>query len=69
MCMISIGLKDWFAKVPATSNFGANLPTYAKSMAQHMAQQQQVPLETSSQSSNLQPRRLVEMFMDLEAHE
>ena len=40
MCMISIGLKDWFAKILIASNFGANLPTYAKSMAQFMARQQ-----------------------------
>ena len=43
LCMISIGLKDWFAKVK----------TFAKSMAQDMAQQQEVLLETSSQSSDL----------------
>ena len=67
--MISIELKDWFAKVPRTPNFSANLPIYAKSMAQHMAQQQDVSLETSSQSSDLYPRRLVEIFMDIEAHE
>ena len=57
--MISIGLKYWFAKMPTTPNFGAYLATYAKSMAQHMAQQQEVSLETSSQSSDLHPRRLV----------
>jgi hypothetical protein len=66
--MISIGLKDWFAKVPATPNFGVNLPIYAKSMAQHMAQQQEVSLDLSSPSTDLHPRRLVEMFMDIEAH-
>ena len=48
--MTSIGLKDWFAKIPTTPIFGTNLPTYAKSMAQYMAQQQEVSLETSSQS-------------------
>jgi hypothetical protein len=67
--MISIGLKYWFAKVPATPNFGVNLPIYAKSMAQHMAQQQEVSLDLSSPSMDLHPRRLVEMFMDIEAHE
>lgn len=67
--MISIGLKDWFAKVPTTPNFGVNLPIYAKSMAQHMARQQEVSLESSSQSTDLRPRRLVEVFMDIEAHE
>lgn len=63
--MISIGLKDWFAKVPATPNFVQDLPIYAKSMAQ----QQEVSLESSSQSTDLHPRRLVEMFLDIEAHE
>jgi len=67
--MISIGLKDWFAKVPASPNFVQDLPIYAKSMAQHMAQQQEVSPESSSQSTDLQPRRLVDMFMDIEAHE
>ena len=43
--MISIRLEDWFAKVP----------TYAKSMPQHMSQQQKVSLETSSQSSDFHP--------------
>ena len=47
--MISIGLKDQLAEVP-------NLPTYAKSVVQHMAQQQDVSQETSSQSSDLHPR-------------
>ena len=67
--MISLGLKDWFAKVTTTPDFGANLPIYVKFMAQHMAQQQEVSLKTSSQSSDLYPRLLVEMFMDIEVHE
>ena len=67
--MISIGMKDWFAKVPIPLDFGANLTIYAKSMAQHMAQQQEVSLQTSSQSSDLHPIRSVELFIDIEAHE
>ena len=57
--MISIGIKDWFAKVPETPNFRANLPIYVKSVAQLMAQQQEIILETYSQTSDLHPRRLV----------
>ena len=48
---------------------GGNLPIYAKLMAQHMTQQQEVSLETLSQSSDFHPRRLVELFMDIEVHE
>jgi hypothetical protein len=57
------------AKVPTTPSLGAILPTYAKSMAQHINQQQEVSLEISSQSPDLHPRQLVEIFMDIEAHE
>lgn len=55
-CMISVGLKEWFAKVPTTLHIGVNLPIHAEPLAKHVAQQQETSLESSSQSSYLHPR-------------